>query len=112
MLMTAVVTLALGLFHGRLARWGERRRALRISGEDLYFGGRPFRAFRARLRDLAAFELDPSRAVIRTRSGRVRRLDLADLDNADEVRRALEQLRTQIVRRPPDAAEPTPPSRR
>jgi hypothetical protein len=94
-ILTAIVLLVLGLFHDRIGR-AQRRRSLRVGDEELYIGGRPFMAFRARWDDIASIDIADRWATVRTRTGRQRRLDLADLDDADAVRRVLEVARARV----------------
>lgn len=97
LILTAFLTLGLGLFHGRMTAFRRRRRSLRISTEGLYVSGRPFSTFTAPWRDIAAIVIAGRSAEIRTRTGRVRRLDLADLENADDVRVALEEAQARLA---------------
>jgi hypothetical protein len=97
LILTAFVTLVLGLSHGRIAAFRRRRRSLRISAEGLYVSGRPFSTFKAPWRDIATIAIAERSAEIRTRTGRVRRLDLADLENADDVRMALEEAQARLA---------------
>jgi hypothetical protein len=87
-ILTAIVTLGLGLFHGRIAASIQQRRAVRMTAEGIYVGARPFRGLHARWADVASISIAGHVAEVRTRRGRVRRLDLTDLRNADEVRAA------------------------
>ena len=87
-ILTAIITLALGLFHGRIAGSIQRRRAVRITAEGIYVGARPFRGLNARWADVASISAAGQVAEVRTRGGRVRRVDLTDLRNAEEVRAA------------------------
>jgi hypothetical protein len=41
-LLLAVVMMTIGLLHGRLAAWGQRRRALRLTASGLAIGGKLF----------------------------------------------------------------------
>jgi len=96
--LTAVVMLVLGLFHGRITAAVERRRSLRVSGTDLFVGGRPFKArkIRATWAELASIEVGERWAVITTRGGRVRKLDLSDLEGAEQVRHALAEAQRRL----------------
>src|SRR5262245_10820466 len=87
-ILTALLTLGLGLFHGRIAAFGRRRRAIRITTDGMHVGGKPFRPFSAKWHDIASISVIGQSAEIRTRGGRVRRVDLADLRNAEDVRAA------------------------
>jgi len=95
-LLLAIATLTVGLLHGRIAARAARRRSLRLTDEDLVVGGPPFRTFRARWSDIAGIDLGDRDAAIRTRDGRTRRLNLADLDHADAVRGALAEARRRV----------------
>jgi hypothetical protein len=87
-ILTAIITLALGLFHGRIAASLQRRRAVRITADGIYVRARPFRGLTARWADVASISIAGQVAEVRTRGGRARRVDLTDLRNADEVRAA------------------------
>lgn len=71
-ILTALVTLALGLSHGRIGDLHSRRRALKITSDGIRVGGRPFNAFTARWKDIAAISLTERFGEIRTGTGRVR----------------------------------------
>jgi len=103
-ILTALVTLGLGLFHGRLSAMGERRRVLRIDDHGIVVGGKPFRTFQASWKEIADITITAAatEARIRTTTGRTRRLVLSDLDRPDEVRRALEEARRRLAVGLPD----------
>jgi hypothetical protein len=96
-IFTAVGMLLLGIFHGRLFGSIQQRRSLRAGDEGLYISTRPFRRFRAAWDDIQSIDIGERWASVKTRSGREQRLDLADLENAGPVRRALEVARTRIA---------------
>ncbi len=92
--LMAAVLVVTGLLHGRIMRAAERRRAIRVNDEGLYVPGRKFqRTIDAKWADLASIEIGERWAVVTTRTGRNRTLDLVDLDRGDEVRHALEAAR-------------------
>jgi hypothetical protein len=96
--LTAILSLGMGLFHGRIKRFSEGRRVMRVEEEGIHIGGRPFfKAFRASWTDVASIDVGERRAVIRTRDGRKRTLNLADLHDAGEVRAALEEARLRLA---------------
>lgn len=95
-ILTAVATLALGLFHGRVAARMERRLAVRLTDEHLFVGGPPWKRLRASWGDVKHIQLSEHEAVIRTHKGRSRRLDFKDLDNAGDVRAVLEQAQERL----------------
>jgi hypothetical protein len=89
---TVVLGLALlliGLIHGRIVRRAERRFTLRIEDEGLYVGGKPFRSLRAKWTDIAAIDVGGRYGTITLKDGRVRKLDLPDLEGSNHVRAAL-----------------------
>jgi hypothetical protein len=95
-ILLASVLLIVGIFHGRLKRRAERRFTIRVEDEHLYIGGKPFRLFREKWADIASIDMDGRYGTIRTRAGRTRRLDLADLEGANHVRAALEKARLRL----------------
>jgi hypothetical protein len=88
-ILLAIVTLGMGLMHGRIADRSQRRRALRISTDGLSIGGRFRSVFRAAWTDVDHIDVSAGRATIVLRDGRERRLDLADLRNGSQVADAL-----------------------
>ena len=95
-ILNALVTLALGLAHGRMQSFARRRRSMRLTAEGIRIPGKPFRSFAARWAEIAAVDVTNAAAQIRTRAGRTRRLDLIDLENAAEVRVALEEAQRRV----------------
>jgi hypothetical protein len=102
-ILNALVTLGLGLFHRRVAAFRARRHSLRMDDAGVYVGGKPFSALRARWTEIADITVSGRLAEIRTRAGRVRRLNLADLEDSEAVRAALDTALTHLKSlRPPD----------
>jgi len=101
-ILTALVTLGLALMHGRMSAFRQRRRAMRVTDAGIYVPGKPFRSFRAGWGEIAAVNVGDRSADIRTREGRVRRLDLLDLENAAEVKAVLKDAQRRV-----QAAAPT-----
>ncbi len=99
-ILLAIVMLALGLSHGRLAARRGRRRVLRLDEKEMFVGGGLFRRFHARWDQIAAIEIGDRWATVRTRSGRERRIDLEDMENADEIRRLLDTARGRLIAAP------------
>ena len=96
-ILTGIITLALGLFHDRISARIQRRRAVRITAEGIYVGAKPFRGLKARWPDIASISITGQVAEVRTRTGRVRRVNLADLRNAEEVRAAFAEGRERLA---------------
>ena len=88
---TAITTFGFGLFHGRLVEKRSRKRVLRVDETGIFVGGRPFKARRlqAAWHDVASIDVGPRWAVIATRTGRSRKLDLPDLEEEVLARAAL-----------------------
>ena len=99
-LLTAAFTFLLGIFHGRIQAWGEDRRSLRIDDEGLSVGRPPFGTFRAAWEDVKTIDVGERFAVIRTRGGRERRIDLSDCEQPAPVRAALAEAQARV---PPKA---------
>jgi hypothetical protein len=97
-ILTAIVTLGLGLFHGRL----QGRRVLRVEDDQLHIADKPFRTFRARWADVTSIDVGEKYAQIKTVDGRERKLNLSDLHGAEHVRTAL----AEAQRRAAAAKEP------
>ena len=96
-ILNALLTLALGLMHGRMTAFRQRRRSMRLTDEGICIPGKPFMSFRARWKEVTAVNISDTSAEIRTRPGRVRRLNLRDLENAAEVRAALQEARRRVA---------------
>jgi len=95
-ILNGLLTLALGLAHGRMTAFRQRRRSMRLTADGIDVPGKPFMAFRARWKDIAAVRVSKTSAEIHTRRGQVRRLDLLDLENAAEVRVALQEAQRRV----------------
>jgi hypothetical protein len=91
-ILLIVVTLTVGLAHGRIASFGDRRRALRLTAKGISIPRRPFGRFTRRWDQVRTITIGAREAVVEAVDGR-RRIDLADLENAPEVVAALEDAR-------------------
>lgn len=88
-LLMAAITLALGLFHNRLATVVPSAQALRIDADGIRLRRRFRRQFFAPWADVERIDVDEATARIVSRGGKERSIDLTDLRNASEVRAAL-----------------------
>ena len=95
--LMAAVMLTIGLFHGRMIAGRTRRRSLRLTSQGVTIGGRFFTRFTASWSDIDRIDIDATRATIVTRAGRTRGLDFRDLQNAEQVRGALETARGHAI---------------
>ena len=107
-ILTGIITLALGVFHDRIRARIQRRRAVRITAEGIYVGAKPFRGLNAQWPDIASISITGHVAEVRTRTGRVRRVDLADLRNPEEVRAAFTEGRKRLAALNARDAPPAP----
>jgi hypothetical protein len=98
-ILAAATLTVLGLMHGRIQHFAQARRSIRVTDGALFVPGRPFKARRihATWGELASIEVGERWAVITTRAGRVRKLDLSDLEGEAHVRAALLAARTRLV---------------
>lgn len=97
-LLMAVAMVLIGIFHGKIAAFGNRRQALSLDAAGLGLRKRLLaRRFFARWQEIERIDLDERTARIVVRDGRERRIDLADLRNAAEVRQALLAARERLA---------------
>ena len=87
--LTILLTLALGLFHRQFADFIGPRRSLRIDQEGIRVRSRFRRQLFAPWPDVERIDLDDRQARIVARGGEERRIDLTDMRNASEIRQAL-----------------------
>lgn len=101
-LLTAALTFMLGLSHGRITRRKRHRRVLRVDEAGIAIAGRPFKARRiaAAWGEMQSIEVGERWAIVRTRGGRERRLDLSDLETAPEARAALAEAQRRLAATP------------
>jgi hypothetical protein len=97
--LATAATLFVGIFHGRFAAAGDRRRSLRVAADHLYIGGklRFSRPLNLRWDEIAEIVMTEREATVRTRAGRTRRLNLADVEEAPRVRAALQQAQRRVA---------------
>ena len=93
-ILLAVTMLTVGLLHGRLAAWGDRRRELRVSADGISVPGRFFRRLTLPWAEVASIETDDRAAVVTATDGRSQRIDLADAFQPTAIRDALMSART------------------
>jgi hypothetical protein len=92
----AIMMFAIGMMHGRLASWGDRRRELRVGPDGIRVPGRtPFvPGLTLTWAEVASIEIDDRAAVITALDGRSKRIDLSDVLQPKAVRDALMTART------------------
>ncbi len=95
-ILLAVTMLVVGLTHGRLAQWGDRRRALRISADGISVPGRQFRRMTLTWAEVASIDVDDRAAVVTATNGRTMRINLSDALQPKAIREALASARTML----------------
>lgn len=106
-ILLGVVMVTIGLLHGRIATWGERRLHLRVDDDGISVPGRFFRRLTLAWPQVAEITLSPTTARVIAIDGRDQKLDLADAINADEIRHAVTEARTRLAAaRAANAASP------
>jgi hypothetical protein len=93
-ILLAVSMFAIGLAHGRLAAWGDRRRELRVGADGIRVPGRQFQSITLTWAEVASIEVGDRSAVIIANDGRLQRIDLTDAFQPQAIRDALMQART------------------
>ena len=92
----ALAMLAIGLGHGRLATFGDRRRELRVGANGITVPGRQFRRMTLTWAEVASIDVDDRWAVVTATNGRKQRIDLGDVFQPQAVRNALASARTRL----------------
>lgn len=93
-ILLAIVMFAVGLWHGRLASWGDRRRELRVGPEGISVPYRKFSRLTLAWSEVASIETDDRTAVITATDGRSQRIDLSEVLQPTAIRDALMSART------------------
>jgi hypothetical protein len=93
-IVLSLAMLAIGLGHGRLAQWGDRRRELRVDAEGVTVPGKRFNRMTLTWAEVASIEVGDRSAVLIANDGRLRRIDLTDVFQPQAIRDALMQART------------------
>jgi len=93
MLLSAVM-FTVGIVHGRLAAWGDRRRELRVGPEGISLSYRKFARMTLTWDQVASIESDDRYAKVTAIDGRSHRIDMQDVFHPKAVRDALMNART------------------
>jgi hypothetical protein len=92
-----VVLIIVGLLHGRIAKWGERRLQLRVDDTGISVPGRFFRRLTLTWPDVAECGSGPATARVIARDGRDQAIDLADAVNPDAILGALAEAQARLT---------------
>jgi hypothetical protein len=106
-ILLGLTLLTIGLLHGKITTRAQHRLTLRVDDEELYVGGKPFRSLRAKWNHVRSIEIGERYGTITLANGRVRRLDLPDLEGSNHVRAALAAAQ-QRLNALPDGVRPQP----
>ena len=87
--LSGVVTIGIGLLHGRFRSWRDRRRYLKIDADGLQCRLSPFRRFRFAWSDLKSVEVAEKTIVFQPKEGPARTMRLRSYGNSDEIREAI-----------------------
>jgi hypothetical protein len=93
-ILLATAIFAIGLWHGRIAAWGDRRSELRVSADGISVPGKFFSRTLFTWPELASIETGDRWAVITANDGRSKRIDLNDVLQPNAIRDALIAART------------------
>ena len=107
-LLLAILTLAVGLLHGRITAYAAKRQVLCVTESGLSVGGRFFRRFSATWAAIDRIDIADKSAAIVMRDGRTQTFDLIDIRHGNDVTRALARARTRldgVTRTPAGVAE-------
>jgi len=88
-ILLAVTMVAVGLMHGKISAFGDRRRELRVDTDGISLPGRFFQRLSLAWTDVAAIDIGERYARVTANDGRTQRLDLTDVLNPTAVRDAL-----------------------
>jgi hypothetical protein len=88
-ILLAVTMFTVGLTHGRLAAWGDRKRELRVGPEGISLPTTPFMRMTLAWADVESIEIGDRDATITAVDGRSTRVDLSDVLEPAAVRDAL-----------------------
>jgi hypothetical protein len=95
-LLLAIVTLAVGLLHGRITAYAARRRVLMVTDSGVSVGGRLFSRFTAKWSEIERIDTSEKSAAIVMRNGQTRTFDLIDIRHGNDVTRALTRARSRL----------------
>lgn len=93
-IVLAIAMFIIGFSHGKLAAFGDRKRALLVGPDSISVPGRPFTRMTLAWADVASIAVDERYAIVTAHDGRTRKIDLSDVMQPQAVRDALMQATT------------------
>lgn len=88
-IVLALAMILIGLMHGKIASFGNRRRELRVDTDGISLPTRPFQRMTLSWTEVGAIDIGERYARVTANDGRTQRIDLTDVVNATAVRDAL-----------------------
>jgi hypothetical protein len=95
--LLGVAMLFIGVMHGRIAAWGDRRLELRVDDAGISVPGRWFRRLTLAWSEVAEITVGPATARVIAVDGRDQALDLADAVNGEALRQLLNEARARLA---------------
>jgi len=89
--------IVIGLAHGRIAAWGDRRRSLTVDDGGISVPGRFFRRLSVPWSEVAEITSGPATARVIARDGRDQVINLADVMQPEQIRDALLEARQRLA---------------
>jgi hypothetical protein len=88
-ILLAATMLAIGLTHGKLAAFGDRRRELRVDANGISMPTKPFQRLILNWSEVAAIDVGERYARVTANDGRTQRIDLTGVTQPQAIRDAL-----------------------
>jgi hypothetical protein len=88
-IVLALAMVTIGLAHGKLAAFGDRRRELRVDADGISLPTKPFRRLALKWAEVAAIDIGERYARVTAQDGRTQRIDLTDVVQPQKIRDAL-----------------------
>jgi hypothetical protein len=88
-ILLAVTMLIVGLTHGKIAAFGDRRRELRVDANGISMPSKPFQRLTLTWPEVAAIDIGERYARVTANDGRTQRIDLTDVIQPQSIRDAL-----------------------
>lgn len=95
-ILLGVVLITVGILHGRIAKWGDRRLQLQVDDTGISVPGRFLRRLTLAWPEVAEITIGPATARVIAVDGRDQSLDLSDAINRDAIRQLLTEAKARL----------------
>lgn len=95
-ILLGVVLITVGILHGRIAKWGDRRLQLTVDDTGISVPGRFLRRLTLAWPEVAEITIGPATARVIAVDGRDQSLDLSDAINRDAIRQLLAEAKARL----------------